>query len=574
MCARRVSQPLTYDLRLPDEAQADALRLLDVSRAVVNQVLTILWPNLEDFAADGLGPAWKQVGRFLSSPHPHGDRQWRGESEMAGRILRGQAERKAAFDLIAPLLSTDLLRPATEKQPQGKNRTTIKDRVSQLRQSLDAGESNFILLQNVMEQACNHFAQHDEFPKSYQQMQPLPLLKVGMLTYAGDDGGKMGQSYRMSLPDKETLLFRFRYPDESGRWQWRKEDLRLPLPPLVQQRLLRGSLMAPTLREHIQADGKRIAVLDLIVEVEKEEMIEWQRVERVLGADWGVKVLLTATVVDVNNEQVGRPFFLDTGGFDGRQARTRRQIDQLKKCIALGEKENRSKKLALWRRELDRCWKKYEKRNRTLAHLASNVLILLMTLHDCTLLSMESLKTLKTTGRGRGVRGRFRNYRNNSTIRGEIWRLLRYKCSMYGIRFHSEYPRGTSHTCPSCGRPADTFASPDHRRKRVNWGKWLWCVSCSFNCDRDLAGSLNVGRLGIAYLKDMKRSGKSRYCPITDPRVKPLSYTGRGSVLLLPPTSRALARNVRGKISYVPGWIGSAFLQSSQPKGLFLRLCS
>ncbi len=32
----RTHQPLTYDVRLPDEAQVDALRLLDASREVVN----------------------------------------------------------------------------------------------------------------------------------------------------------------------------------------------------------------------------------------------------------------------------------------------------------------------------------------------------------------------------------------------------------------------------------------------------------------------------------------------------------------------------------------------------------
>ena len=57
-----------------------------------------------------------------------------------------------------------------------------------------------------------------------------------------------------------------------------------------------------------------------------------------LGADWGVHTLLTATAVDnaTNNRQ---PFFLDTGGFDGRQARTRRQIDQLKQKGATYEHE-------------------------------------------------------------------------------------------------------------------------------------------------------------------------------------------------------------------------------------------
>src|SRR5216683_873596 len=189
--------------------------------------------------------------------------------------------------------------------------------------------------------------------------------------------------------------------------------------------------------------------------------------------------LLTAAALDEHNEQVGRPFFLNTGGFDGRQARTRRQIDELKKKVARYEQERDAledthakgawynQRLALYRREIDRCWRKYEQRNRALAHLASNVLLLLARVHGCSLLSMESLKTLKSTGRGRGVRGRWRNYRNNATIRGEIWGLLRYKCHLLGLRFRSERPRGTSHTCPRCGKPAETYRSPTERGEAV-----------------------------------------------------------------------------------------------------------
>ncbi len=65
-------QPLSYDLRLPDEAQVDALRLLDASRAVVNLALEQLWPCLDDFMTEHGGPAWKQVGELIGSPQPHG----------------------------------------------------------------------------------------------------------------------------------------------------------------------------------------------------------------------------------------------------------------------------------------------------------------------------------------------------------------------------------------------------------------------------------------------------------------------------------------------------------------------
>ena len=96
MRTSRTHQPLTYDVRLPDEAQADALRLLDASRSVVNQTLTFLWSHLDDFGERTVGPAWKQVGQYMGSPHYHGDRQWRCESETVGRILRAQAERKSS----------------------------------------------------------------------------------------------------------------------------------------------------------------------------------------------------------------------------------------------------------------------------------------------------------------------------------------------------------------------------------------------------------------------------------------------------------------------------------------------
>src|SRR5215471_9223509 len=115
MRTSRHFQPLSYDIRLPDQAQADALRLLDASRAVVNATLVQLWPSLDAFLVDQEGPAWKHVGALMGSPEPHGDRQWRCESETAGRILRTQASRKQIFLLVQPILSEGLIRPAEEK---------------------------------------------------------------------------------------------------------------------------------------------------------------------------------------------------------------------------------------------------------------------------------------------------------------------------------------------------------------------------------------------------------------------------------------------------------------------------
>ena len=153
---------------------------------------------------------------------------------------------------------------------------------------------------------------------------------------------------------------------------------------------------------------------------------------------------------------------------------------------------------------IKQCWKQYERRNKELAHLASNLLILLATLYDCRLICGENLTTLKTMGRGRGVRGRFRNWRNNSQVRGELWRVLTYKCYLAAIRTRTMNAFGTTHTCPHCHQLARTFASPSQtdRKKAQDWGPWLCCENpaCLWNGARDYAASQHCrARHGLSH---------------------------------------------------------------------------
>jgi hypothetical protein len=122
MRAGKNVQPLSYDVRLPDEVQADALRLLDASRAVVNTLLERLWPRLDEYGGQRSGPAWKQVVAMTESPDPHGDRQFRCECETAGRILRTQASRKHIFALVHPILTEGFIRPKEGSRQACKNK--------------------------------------------------------------------------------------------------------------------------------------------------------------------------------------------------------------------------------------------------------------------------------------------------------------------------------------------------------------------------------------------------------------------------------------------------------------------
>jgi putative transposase len=191
------TQTLSFPIRLPDAMQAEALRLLDASRSAINQIIVDLWPQLDRFASNRTGPAWKHVERHLLHRSGHGNRQERNEMEQAGRILRAQASRKQVFQSVVPLLTDELIRPADEKRPARKDHRAITEQVRALRaQMQDAAEDleSFMAMSNILEQACNRYLQTEAFPTTYEQLQPAPLLSVGQLTFAGDDGMEKGQT--------------------------------------------------------------------------------------------------------------------------------------------------------------------------------------------------------------------------------------------------------------------------------------------------------------------------------------------------------------------------------------------
>jgi len=581
-------QVLTYSIRLPDDAQADALRLLDVSRAVVNQTLTLLWPRLDEFAERPSPQAWKHVTDLIDSPDPHGNRQWRCEAETAGRILRAQAERQRLFLLIQPLLSANLIQPASGKIPARKDRKALMTQMRTLAQTSDATAMEML---NVAEQCCNLFLRTGRFPATYEELQPIPVLKTGQLTYAGDDGMKAGQTYRITIDlATKTAAYRMRGPDATGTWHWPDADIALPLPDPLVDLLRSGTPMAPTLREVADPGQDRYAVLDLIVEVPTTPEPTWEQVDRVLGWDWGVRSLVTTAVVTTQGEQTGRPFFLNTGGFDGTQARLRQQIDQIKKRRAAAEarlaaqpehahQSRWATKRDGYAVEIARCWRKYERRHRDLAHLAANVLVFLAQLHGCTLICGESLSSLRTTGRGRDAKGRWLRWRNNRTIRSEIGRLLQDKAHRWGIRCRFEQPRNTSHMCPRCHRYAHTYRSSDRTTQTladaVDWGKWLICdnPTCACNGARDYAAALNIARLGVACLRHDQATKQYGAFSMASPSVQPCRYTPQGASLRLPTPGVSPVPSGKRNLAY-QGWTQCVHLRTAQPGSVLIVLAS
>ena len=69
------NQSLSYPIRLPDRAQEDALRLLDVSREVINATVAALWPQLDAFETRESTYAYQQVSALIGPSGAHGNRQ-------------------------------------------------------------------------------------------------------------------------------------------------------------------------------------------------------------------------------------------------------------------------------------------------------------------------------------------------------------------------------------------------------------------------------------------------------------------------------------------------------------------
>src|SRR5215469_14590291 len=302
------TQPLSFPIRLPDALQAEALRLLDASRTAINEMLVELWPQLDRFAAERTGPAWKQVERHVTRRSGHGNRQERCEMEQAGRILRAQASRKQVFHTILPLLSAGLIRPAEGKRPAKKDYRLIGERVRALRaEQQEAGEEAdaYVAMTNLIEQACNFYLETGAFPTTYEEVQAIPVQKVGQLPFAGDDGMHAGRTYRAviweaSCCDRSTraeerrthLALKLRAPDPQGTWAWGAWSAEIPLPAAVCAYLEQGATpLAPTLRELVHPDGSRVAVLDFILGVPTRKPPPRASERRVLSFDWGVRSL-------------------------------------------------------------------------------------------------------------------------------------------------------------------------------------------------------------------------------------------------------------------------------------------
>jgi len=366
-----------------------------------------------------------------------------------------------------------------------------------LRSRLYDEDSQYIewrLLESVVEQLNNYYDTHGQFPETYTELIGTPEPN-GALSYAPDKGDY--HIHELAIEDGE-LRFTINAPDSlspESYHDWTKHELRFPTHSRFSEMLEAGDVKAPTL--HASDYGYTLDVPVDIPEQEAETVTD-----RVLAVDLGVKKQATAVVLDngdETHEQVAAPEFVDhqtkdklfrlkadAEGINDRLAELRRQ--------GKAHTERFGELLAEYRQTRQK-----ERRLREqIQHEIANQLVWVAVESGCETIVFESLGQLDagdTTGKTA--------WSISSWARGELLDHIEYKAGLFGIEFTTVNPWGTSRYCPRCGEKGRTVKAPDDHTEQRHGGHFH-CESCSYECDRDVVGAVNVGR---KYLSQSKMEG-------------------------------------------------------------------
>lgn len=469
---------LTTGLRLPDEFVGPVKNLTALGLKLQEQALERYWSRegLQRVAAHS-GQMWK----LLDAEMPRSEEAYipsrprRCILESAGRILRSQAERKRIFELLMPLFN-------------GRAKDAAKELYEELKEEGDQEKYGYLL--NVAEQVAEFYSEHERLPRDFFELQRKPEPKRFAYTLAPDDGPEDGQAIRYRIEgDKlagEVKLPAVAEPRSEKDWRWLPFSVELPAE--FREKLAAGGVLcAPDLRLKVKPDGELIALLDVKVEVPEEKPSGDP--DCGLAVDWGLRKLVTCTAVS-KERQLTPPFFVFWRGLKAKLFRIREDIRRLQEL-----RDRHEKGSAEWRaynRKIAAAWQKYHRVQHALAHAVSAVLVLLAGIFGCRHIFVEWLVGL----RGRKGRSKDLNWWITTTVRGLLFRLVKYKAKLAGIRVFMVPPGGTSRVCPRCLNVGKHVVSPRDKSEKES-GSWFLCPSCGWQADRDYAGSLNVGRAGF-----------------------------------------------------------------------------
>lgn len=517
MCAKlfrnrkkKQGQTLSYPLAIRSEANHQIIRTLLYAQAVTKKYLCHFYQrDTLDLLGDGLKKAYKLLESRTPSPWNTRipSRVNRGILEVAGRILRTVNARRKLFDLLVQTFG------------QSPSAWSYKKLIEQQQIYI---KSQYIT--NIAEQTKNFFLAQDEYPQDFLQLQTAPTLHDPMITYAPDDG----QAIRMEKNgDHLDLSLKVLVAGTSkGKPEWEWVKLAVPLPPF----LWSGPALAPDLRL-ANIHGQLLPVLDYKIQIEGAKK---QTTPYFLTVDWGVRKLITLGVFDKQGQQVCPPVFLQFEPVQKKLQRLRNEIDRLK-----AQRDSLPQNSSLWKkynREIAKRWRKFRAIQKELAHLASNVIVLIAQIYNCSEIYVEWLKSLKSHKYSHNL-----NWLINTTVREAIYTRVAYKASLLGIALKRPVqPYGTSQYCPRCGKHGIHTKSPNLTAE-LKSGGWFWCLSCGFNADRDYVACCNLARKVLyGNLRDLSKGIAYTASPISESLFRQSKLPGK-----LFPRER-LRRHLRG----------------------------
>ena len=424
----------------------------------------------------------------------------RGLLEIAGRIERTIKDRRELYSLLLEI----------EKDPENWDYKLLIEKNSVYKKSQ--------YVENLKEQAINYLQNNNDgiLPDDYLNLSKIPRLKNGIISYAPDDG----QAIKFSVSDNKINVnlkvlrddsrrmeytgFAFGKPCVSSRLSFRKQDkprkrsdwewidFSFNLPDIVegQRRGVSADanlpLSSPDLRLGF-VSGKLTPIIDLKVKVEEREL---KNSKYFLTVDWGLNKLVTICVFNSDGEQISPPFFLKCGAIQDKLFRIRTEIDSLK---AKRDKLPKGSTLALWyNREVAKRWNKYRAIQKQLSHLASNVIVEIAKLYNCSKIYVEWLGSLKSRTLSRTL-----NWKINSQVRHKIYEKVEYKAKLAGILLKTINPAWTSQFCPKCGKRGYHVKASDRLNERQKSGGWFYCQECGYNADRDYVACQNIARKAL-----------------------------------------------------------------------------
>jgi IS605 OrfB family transposase len=356
-----------------------------------------------------------------------------------------------------------------------------------LRERVFDADSPYIewrVLESVVEQLNNYYDTHGQFPRTYTELVETPEPN-GTLPYAPDTGDY--HIHEREIEDGE-VRFVLNAPDSlspDSYHDWTKHALRFPTHSRFHQLLETGDVKAPTL--HVSTHGYTLDVPVAVPNQETETVPD-----RVLAVDLGVKKQATAVVLDNGDEthdQVTPPQFIDHPSKDNL-LRVKADAEGINDRLAELRRQGKAhtERFDHLLSEYRQTRRKERQLREQIQHDVANELVWLAVEHGCETIVFESLGQIDSPETSGAVA-----WSISSWARGELLDHVEYKAGLLSIEFTTVNPWGTSRYCPRCGERGQTVNAPnDHTECRH--GGHFHCPECSYECDRDMAGAVNVGR--------------------------------------------------------------------------------